>query len=644
MYQQKDFFRSDIDSDWYPPAFLPRWWEAKRVSIDVETHDPDLTTKGPSWARGGGKIVGVGFAVDGEPPIYVPFAHGNGKADYGNLCPRTSLRWIRDIAESSADKVVFNATYEMGWLRETGIDLRGKILDASIASTLLDENRRSGNYSLNSFSRDWLGLEKDESLLRAAADAYGVDPKSGLWKLHSKFVGPYGEQDAALNLRLWDHCKNRLVEQGLMGAYELEASLIPILVEMRYRGVRVDLDAGERLLHLIESESRNVRAKFKTQHGINLPPERSNDEIASAADRLGLEYPKTPLGNASFSKQWLSAQEHPLFAGIQELRSCSTIKSLVSSQISNAVNGRIHCSLHPLKTDEGGTVTFRFSSSNPNLQQVPARGRWGKLVRSLYLPEEGESWVKADYSQQEYRLIVHYASLTKCKGSAKAVESYNRDGADYHKMTMEWMDWPMDAEHRNRAKILNFGMAYAMEKTGVASQLGCSKEEAGDVLAEYHQRVPFVKELSDFVSREAMRRGFIRLMFGHVCHFDLWQPARFEARDSEPLKREEAEKKWPRVRLQRAHGRLALNKLIQGSGAGMIKKAMIDLYSEGIVGIIQVHDELDFSVPSSSQTERIKEIMHGVTSDMQVPVPVDADQGRSWAVDSFDQIIEKEGR
>ena len=260
--------------------------------------------------------------------------------------------------------------------------------------------------------------------------------------------------------------------------------------------------------------------------------------------------------------------------------------------------------------------------SNPNLQQIPARHpELGPLIRSIFIPEEKHVWGSFDYSQQEPRILVHYAKLQNLEGVDEIVNAYNDGDADFHQVVAD-----MAGIHRKQAKTINLGLMYGMGKNKLMSELGLMKESAEKLIRQYHSKAPFVKQLMENVSRKANDRGKIRTLGGRACHFDLWQPTQFGI--FKPLPLEMARKEYDEP-LKRAFTYKALNKLIQGSAADMTKKSMVALYKNGIIPHIQIHDEVDISVESTKKAEEIIEIMESAVK-LKVPNKVDYESGPSW--------------
>ena len=616
---------------WNIPSEFPDLTQHKQIAIDLETCDPNLTTLGPGWARKDGYIVGIAVAA-GDWEGYFPIRHANGH----NMDVRIALKWLQaQMATPHIDKIMHNATYDLGWLRAEGIKVEGRIIDTMITGAVVDENRFS--YSLNNLGRDYLDERKNEKLLRVAAAEFGYDPKAEMYKLPPEFVGRYAEQDAGMTLRLWERLKIELEQQDLWNIWNLETSLIPMMCDMRQLGVRVDLDKADIAKKQLKTKIKDLKAEIKRQSGVAIEPWAASS-VAEVFDALGLNYPTSndeqgdllrKGGTASFTKQYLSAHEHPVAQMVVKLREFDKADStFIDTIIKHSHNGRINCEFHQLRNDGGGTVTGRFSSSNPNLQQIPARDpEIKKLIRGLFIPEEGTKWGSFDYSSQEPRLLVHFAA--SLKGDNKhpvvdtIVEEYHKKDVDLHQMVAD-----IAGIERKQAKVVNLGIMYGMGKAKLAAQLNISPEEAGELLSTHREKVPFVKNLAELASRQAEKTGQIRTLLGRRCRFHLWEPKTFGYK--KPLSYEDAIKEYGQP-LRRAFTYKALNKLIQGSAADQTKKAMADCYAEGLLPMLTVHDELCFSVESDEQSKRIKDIMENGLSDiLKVPSKVDDELKDNW--------------
>ena len=604
------------ESSWSVPEVFPQFSETETVAVDLETYDPHLMTCGPGWATSRGYIVGIGVATE-KWSGYFPIRHQGG----GNLDEDIVLRWLRNLLSSTKRDVIFhNALYDVGWLRREGVEIKGNILDTIVAAPLVDEHRYS--YSLDNLGEFYCNEKKDESLLRDAALAFGINPKSEMYKLPAKYVGPYGQQDAALTLKLWHKLKAEVVAQDLEKILAMECRLIPLLLEMRWRGVRIDEERAEQVSKQLSTEEQKLQVEIKRKYGaeVNLWANASLQEIF---DKNKLWYPHTAKGMASFQKDWLEGHEHELPQLIVRARKLNKARTtLIEKMIQeNCFNGRIHAEAHAMRNDRGGTVSGRFSYSNPNLQQVPARDpEIGNLIRSLFIPEDGCQWGVFDYSQQEPRLTVHYADQMNLTGAKDAVAQYTDDNADFHQIVADMAKIP-----RKQAKTINLGLSYGMGKEKLIKELGVDDLEAEALFLQYHEKVPFIRALQDYCTRVAMDRGYIKTFAGRRCRFDLWEN-KYER--STPLPLKDAQEKYG-DNLKRSFTYKALNRLIQGSAADMTKLAMLGLWEQGIVPHLQVHDEVDVSVVDQEQALLISKTMQDCVK-LAVPLLVDVELGKSW--------------
>jgi DNA polymerase I-like protein with 3'-5' exonuclease and polymerase domains len=606
------------ESEWSAPESFPDLSGDHEIAIDLETYDPELKTKGSGWPTKTGHIIGVAVAtVNGS--WYFPVRHLTG----GNLDPRRVFKWVADVCSDPRKAYVFhNAMYDVGWLLAEGIEVKGQIVDTMIVATLLDENRFS--YSLNNLGRDYLEQRKDEKLLRDAANEWGVDAKAEMYKLPPQYVGPYAEQDAALTLRLWDLFKGLIIKEEIQKIFELELRVLSAIIKMRHRGVRVDCDRAEQTSKSLAKEEGALIKKIKDETGVSVDIWAAAS-VAKAFDAAGLTYPITGgTGAPSFTKQFLAAHEHEiprLIVRARELNKART--TFIETILKHENKGRIHADIHQLRSDEGGTITGRFSYSNPNLQQIPSRDEiLGPMIRSLFLPEEGCQWGAFDYSSQEPRIVVHYASILKFGGAAEFVTRYREDArSDFHQIAADIVGVP-----RKQAKTINLGLFYGMGVTKLSNQLGLSLEEGKKLFARYHDEVPFVKQLSEYASGVASKRGSIRTLLGRKCRYDKWEPATFGLH--KPLAHKEAFAEYG-SHIRRAFTYKALNSLIQGSAADQTKKALVDLADEGILPMIQIHDELALSIPDEATARKAKEIMENCVT-LEIPSVVDAELGPSW--------------
>jgi len=608
-------------SEWVPPENIPNLENATEIAIDLETHDPNLKTTGAGWATKKGKVIGVALAVDGWQG-YFPLAHPGG----GNFDEKVFKRQLQKILDLPCDKIFHNAIYDVGWLSAMGLEVSGRICDTMIAAPLLDENRR--NYSLKEIAQEYTGETKSEAGLYEAAKDFGVDAKAEMHLLPAMYVGPYAEQDAAVTLKLWHVLKVELIKQELTSVFNLETELLPILFHMKRKGVRVDIEKAERVKAEFKAGEKKILESLYKKCGFEVEI-LAPLSIAKAFDKLNISYNRTPTGLPSFDKNFLSTHSHPFAKQIVEAREINkAYTTFIDSILKHSHKGRIHADVNQLRSDTGGTISGRLSMQNPNLQQIPARNpKISPKIRSLFIPEEGEKWGIFDYSQQEPRLLVHYGAIIsdriELEGVAPLVDGYTNEDIDFHQAVAN-----MANIDRKQAKTINLGMMYGMGKGKLMSELGLDKDDIDTVFRQYHSTVPFVKELTDKTMRRAGEKGYIRTILGRKCRFHLWEPNHFGVHKALPQAQAEVEYGGMN-KIKRAWTYKALNRLIQGSAADQTKMAMVKLYREGFLPLIQVHDELDMSFSSEEEKKKIIEIMEHAL-ELRVPSKVDAEIGPSW--------------
>ena len=607
-------------SEWMPPENLPDLSDAKVIAFDLETYDPQLKTTGPGWTTKNGHIIGIAVAVDGWKGYY-PIRHENGF----NWDRKRVLSWFKNLMKSDAIKVAHNAIYDLGWLYAEGINVKGPIVDTMIMAPIINENKFS--YALNAVGKDMLNAYKNETLLKQASAEFGVNPKNEMYKLPAIFVGSYAEQDADLTLRLYQHMKPIMEKESLLSVYKLEMDLIPIIFEMTKKGVRVDVEKARRYKKSFKNTEKKILSEILADTGIPVDVWTATS-VAKVFDKLKITYPRTEKTDApSFTKDFLLHHSHPVAQKIQRARELNKVQStFIDTILKHEASGRIHANIHQMRDGESGTVSGRFSYSNPNLQQLPSRNKEiKKQIRGLFLPEEGEVWGSFDYSQQEPRIASHFAYRLGCEGSQSVVEEYQKNAdADFHSIVAKIANI-----ERDQAKTINLGLFYGMGVNKLSNELQVEVSVAKEILYEYNLKVPFVKELTKRVSNYANSEGYVSTIKGRKCRFELWEPTTFGV--FKALPKDQAEIKYGKHHhLQRAGTYKALNRLIQGSAADQTKQAMIELYKENLIPLIQIHDELTLSFDGSKETKnKIMEIMENALP-LSVPSKVDCDLGKSW--------------
>ena len=593
---------------WSAPLDYRDLSEAKEIAIDLETKDTGINEGlGSGWATNSGEIIGFAVATEGFQAYY-PFGHFGG----GNLIKEQVLKYMSDICALPCRKIFHNAQYDVGWLNAYGITVEGEIVDTMIAGALIDENRYT--YRLNSLAKDYLGELKAETDLNEAAKAHGVDPKMEMWMLPAEHVGYYAEQDARLTYLLWQRFKHEIFKQNLETIWQLEKKLLPTLIKMRKKGVRVNVEKAEQLQKQFARKEKDIAQQIKKLVGKDIDIWAAR-QIAFAFDKLGIDYPKSPKSKEpSFTQNWLVNNDTKISKLIVSAREINKFhNTFLNSIMKYECKGRIHAEINQLRSDNGGTVSGRLSMSNPNLQQLPARNKeFGPLIRGLFLPEEGYKWGSFDYSQQEPRLVVHYASSIGegYEGSQELVEAYANADADFHQTVADLV-----GIDRKQAKTIGLGLMYGMGKNKLANMLGLGFDEASALIGKFNRRAPFVKMLSDRCMKKANEEGVIRTKLGRKCRFEMWEPRDFGIHTPETF--ENASAKYGANNIKRAFTYKALNRLIQGSAADQTKQAIVACVDLGYLPLLQIHDELCFNV----QDGDVKKIVRAMENCVKLNVP-----------------------
>jgi DNA polymerase I-like protein with 3'-5' exonuclease and polymerase domains len=659
-------------SSWKLPriADLPDWGNTGRVAIDVETNDPTLRTLGPGVRRGA-YIAGFSFALeDTGQKHYVPLRHAGGDNVED---AQQALGWLREQAKKFTGEIVgANISYDLDFLAEEKVEFPNikMFRDVQVAEPLIWEFARS--FSLENICQKYLGVGKEETILREAAICFGIDPKKDLHMLPARYVGEYAEADAALPLIVLRRQEKEIEEQDLWKIYDLESKLLPVLVKMRRRGVRVSLDKLTNVENWSRTEERKALAEVEHHTGVKILFNSvwQASAIVPALQQIGCKIPVTPkTKKPSIDKAFLSSVDHPVAHAIARARRVNKIRTTFCQSIRDHIIGdRIHATFHQLRTSsdddedgEGSGARFgRCSSSNPNMQQQPARDpEIGPMWRNIYIPEEGELWCSADFSSQEPRQAVHYATITKLgnvrvrtptgplwvdadESASIMAERYRNDpSTDPHQQLANIiMGRTATKEERNSAKIIFLGLSYGMGGAKLCRSLGyptikavyssetkcqvAAESEEGiraigqgsrifdaagpqgqALLDQFDASVPFVRALSKVCQKAANKNGYVRTQAGRKC--------RFEHDDDGNI----------------IDAHKAGNKIIQGSAADQTKTVMIALDNEGFFTTLQIHDECCFSVKDKKESERIVEIMEN-TYRLSVPSKVDCEIGPSW--------------
>jgi len=632
------------ETGWLPPAIFPNLSTAIRLAIDVETKEPDFD-HGPGWGRGKGHIVGFSLAADdaygNRGSWYFPVRHEI--AQHLNLDPAICFAWLKTVLETpNIPKVGANLLYDIGWLTTENIFVDGELHDVQFAEALLHEE---GFVGLEFLGQKYVGGGKDSSMLyQWLAEAYGgsVNDKQrgNIYRAPPQLVGSYAQSDAYLPLAILDKQYPLLEAEGLTDIYRMECDSIYLLTQMRLTGVNIDLREAESLYGQLAGDIAQLNTKLHAETGVWANVD-SGPDLAKVFDAAGIAYPRTAKDNPSFKKDFLLTVEHPIADLVREIRELSKIRGtfLKSYILESNVNGRIHCEFHPLRDDKGGTRSGRFSSSHPNLQNIPVRSKLGKKIRKMFIPDYGDlCWEKNDYSQIEYRFLMHFATG---QGADAGRDRYNNDPkTDYHVMTQELVKEIAGIFiDRKPIKNINFGLLYGMGEPKLARQAGIASDVAKQVFTAYHKGNPYVKATMDEFAKDAQLKGFVTTILGRRSRFNVWEPKEINYNErAKALPYYQAISEYG-ANIQRAHTHKAINRVLQGSAADMIKKGMHQCWKEGVFNVIgvpklQVHDELDFSVKSDAPEQKeafayMRRVLE-TALPLRIPALVDSGRGANW--------------
>ncbi|UPT53315.1 DNA polymerase A [Synechococcus phage Ssp-JY38] len=629
------------ETGWRPPSHFPNIIDAPWIAIDCETYDPELNDYGPGWARGKGHIVGVSICtVQGK--WYFPIRHEVQKEM--NLDPDLVLRWLRYSLAGRQPKIGANIIYDLGWLRQEGVIVNGPIYDVQYAEPLLDE---TAQFSLDQLGWRYLkrGKLKDE-LKEWAQDYYGksdVRWREDIYRCPVSLVGPYAEDDAEMPYQILMQQWPKLQSRGLLPLFEMECKLIRLLLDMRFAGISVDIPYAERLRDDLLQRGEATMKEAEHIAGMSFNP-NSAQQLAEVFDRLGLYYPRTapteknPDGNPSFTKDYLKTLKHPFVARLQKIRELEKLRStFVEGYIlSSHVNGKVFGSFHPLRGESGGAKTGRFSSSDPNLQNIPVRTAEGKIIRQAFICDDGHRQFRAyDYSQIEYRFLAHFATG---EGADSLRSQYTHDAStDFHDMCRDMIIQHTGIElERSYVKNINFGLTYGMGLEHLAEGLGVPPAEAKSLIESYHNALPFAKATMKATVDEIQESGICRTILNRQTHFDMWEPAEWGKRDvALPYRAALAEYG---ANIIRAYAYKGLNYKLQGSAGDLMKAAMVANYEAGVfdeIGVprMTVHDELGFSDHGEAREEAWEEMRHiceTCIDGIRVPIKMEGKSGAHW--------------
>lgn len=614
---------------WTAPeiASLPRWQDHKSVAVDIETCDPELKEKG-CGARRDGYIAGISFAIEDGPAHYLPVAHMMG----GNLDRTAVIQYLRDQAATFTGTIVLcNGPYDLDylWNEKIVFDRAEHHRDVQIAEPLLDENQYT--YGLDAVARRHGLPGKDEEELRAFADAYGIDPKSEMYKLPAGAVARYAIRDVTLLHELRRRQETRLQAEELWTAYNTECKVALALLRMRRRGVAIDFDR----LDGIEQWARQIvgaeQERIRMTTGINISPSFANTgELARALQAVGVPLPTTASGKPSVKGAYLATIDHPIAKSIKRGKEfAKLLGTFCKSMRTHSVRGRIHTTFHSLRhssddNDDGGddetegAAFGRCSSSAPNLQQQPIRNKeYGKKWRTIFKPDGRKKWWKGDFSQQEPRWFLSIAEQLNLPKAAEIAQKFrDQPSLDSYAPLVE-----ISGCERDDVKIMFLARSYGSGRARMARQMKLptvmkkrdhsgdwyedAGPEAGEKIDRFDSLVPYIKILAKRCEQTAKQRGYVFLYDKRRCRFVKDQFGNIE------------------------HAYAAGNRVAQGNAALQTKYALLDLEAAGCEPQLVVHDEFDGSEDDPDRVRMFGQVMRDAIKT-SVPAWVDMAMGPSY--------------
>jgi DNA polymerase I-like protein with 3'-5' exonuclease and polymerase domains len=547
------------------------------LTFDMETHDPAISQKrGAGWVYSDFEVLGTAYKIDGQEPQFT-----------------ANTNELKEVVKNARTLIAHNAQYDLGCLTRLGIPFNDKLLiDTAILAKLFDNTMM--RYNLDVLSADFLGERKDYALLEEVAAGLGIKKYMSnmreLFRAAPDVVIRYAKKDVELTYKLSQWFKEQLYPEALQ-LLPMYSDLLKMLTSARAKGVRIDLDRAARSADALNALQEQYTEEFYQYcPGVNL---ESTKQLSAAFRELGLQPGVSDKGGDSVDSKWRSTQDHPAIAALDKAKKYQKLRrEFVDGIIERSENGRLYPEINIL----GAIETGRFSSSNPNIQQIPKRDELAtELIRSIFIPEDGETWYSLDFSSQEPRLQVHYAYLAQCSGSALLRQSFlTNPQHDLHQQVA-------DLAHvdRKTAKTINLGISYGMGVKKLAAALKLDETSARRLIKQYNELTPYLNQLNKAVQDAGMKKGYIKTLLGRRLAMDFEKPYK------------------------------ALNKLIQGSAADQTMMAMVQAYREGLSIGFSVHDELNLSAPSPKDARRLKEIMETI-APLEVPCYTEITSGPSW--------------
>lgn len=590
-----------IDDEAKLGEFLRQLQNVQEVSVDTETTsispmDADLVGMSFSWRTGEG--------------FYIPIRSTAGQT----LPDKMVLDKLRPILENPRiAKIGQNLKYDLVVLRKAGVKMTGLAFDTMIASFLVDPERPS--HSMDRLARELLGVQTIP-----ITDLIGTGRKQiRMDQVDTHRVCEYAAEDADIAWQLRDKLLPQLKANDLMPLFtDVEMPLVEVLGEMEFRGVKIDTSVLEEMGRQLDKRIDDLKSEIQERagHAFNIDSTRQLAEVLFDEQQLPVQR-RTKTGrstDAAVLVELASVSDNPIPKLVLEYRELGKLKGTYVDTLPKMINphtGRVHTSFNQI-----GAVTGRLSSSDPNLQNIPMRTELGRQIRKAFVPGDTRCLLMAgDYSQIELRILAH------CSRDSALMKAFQEDRDIHAFVASQVFGVPLEqvtSQQRSRAKTVNFGIIYGQGAHGLAQQTGMSIPDAKDFISKYFQSYPGIKKFLDECVQFAEKHGYVRTLMGR-------RRPLVEIRSRNPGLRAQAE-------------RFAINSVIQGTAADMMKKAMVDIHrrlqaeNSGTWMLIQVHDELVFEVPPDqveAEARRVHDQMAGALP-LDVPVKVDLSWGSNW--------------
>ncbi|MCK4628348.1 MAG: DNA polymerase I, partial [Sedimentisphaerales bacterium] len=580
--------------------FYRKLCKQKVFALDTET-----TGINPVAAQ----LVGLSFSWQAGQGYYLPIRVplGQKHLDWEKVLQKLT----QILTNPEVKKIGQNIKYDWIILRRAGVELAGVDFDTMVASYILDSTRTS--HSMDSLAMDYLGHEtvKLSSLIGKGKKQITFD------LVDTQQAVDYAAEDADITWRLYQHFNNQLTDKELRALFrDVEMPIVEVLAEMEYQGVSLDVPWLKKLSTQISGRidelTEQIQQKAECEFNLDSPKQLS--EVLFV--RLGLTPVKKTKTGSSTDQEVLETLrwQHPIASLMLEYRQLSKLKNTYVDKLPSMIcadTRRIHASFN-----QTVTATGRLSSSNPNLQNIPIRTRLGQEIRRAFVPQVTDGAIlAADYSQIELRLLAHFSRDEALKEAFEKGEDVHRFvAAQVYNIALDMVT----KEQRSKAKAVNFGIIYGQTAYGLSRGIGMPVDEAQRFIDDYFGRYPQIRAFMDNVITNAKKEGYVKTILGR--------------------RRAIPELTGANNNRQRLGERMAVNTVVQGSAADMIKIAMINIYKlirqeyTDLKMLLQVHDELVFEMPKEKVEEyggMIKEEMESAIK-LEVPIIVEVGWGANW--------------